>query len=342
MAAKRFRTDGFHAFYPIVSSTERVLELLEFGVKTVQLRAKGLEGQARFDAIGRALEAAKAYEAQLIINDYWREALALNASWVHLGQEDLDTADLEALRLAGIGVGISSHTPGERDRAIGLDPAYIALGPVRETTAKAMPFAPQGLERVAIWSELATCPVCAIGGLRLEDELLLRASGARLVAVMSAIDRPDADRHVRTWLEAMARVTSVMPNDANIPRTPQTMLYRARRGETEPFGRWSEDAEQLRQQVARGHVVLGDDRLLTGTVTAADLPAHHRMVDATALTSAILQHAQRTDALLVLTGTADEVIEATRRAWNDDVSVVHAYTGPTPPDRDWGVPRLAP
>ena len=89
--------------------------------------------------------------AQLIVNDYWQLALDESCDFVHLGQGDLDTADIQALRKAHVRIGISTHDHAELERALALHPDYIALGPIYPTVLKQMPWAPQGLERITEW-----------------------------------------------------------------------------------------------------------------------------------------------------------------------------------------------
>ena len=68
---------------------------------------------------------------------------------MHLGQGDLAGADIAAIKAAGIRIGISTHSLSELDIALGVEPDYIALGPIYPTKLKAMPWAPQGLARIA-------------------------------------------------------------------------------------------------------------------------------------------------------------------------------------------------
>ena len=160
---------GRIGFYPVVASAAWVQRLLDWGVRTVQLRIKAvdhtpadIERQVRAAvAAGRAVP-----DAQIFINDHWQLALAAGAYGVHLGQEDLDTADLGALRAAGIRLGLSSHTPAEMARAKALQPSYLAIGPIYPTTLKVMPYQPVGLAQLKDWAALAApCPVVAIGGI---------------------------------------------------------------------------------------------------------------------------------------------------------------------------------
>lgn len=162
-------------FYPVVHDAAWVQRLLGWGVRTVQLRFKA-DSQAPAD-IEREVNAAvqagrKVPGAQVFINDHWQLALAAGAYGVHLGQEDLtdlEGADIEALRRAGLRLGLSTHTPAELARAHAVQPSYLAIGPIYPTTLKVMPYAPVGLERLKAWTALATpYPVVAIGGISLE------------------------------------------------------------------------------------------------------------------------------------------------------------------------------
>ncbi|MCK9912813.1 thiamine phosphate synthase, partial [Microbacteriaceae bacterium K1510] len=75
---------------------------------------------------------------QLIVNDYWREAIAAGADHIHLGQEDLAAADVAAIKSAGLRLGISTHSEEELAIALAAEPQYVALGPIYETKLKVM------------------------------------------------------------------------------------------------------------------------------------------------------------------------------------------------------------
>ncbi|MBC7548047.1 MAG: thiamine phosphate synthase [Polaromonas sp.] len=159
-------------FYPVVPTAEWVQRLLGWGVRTIQLRIKAADHTAAEISaeVIASIEAGKAVPgAQVFINDHWQLAMAAGAYGVHLGQEDLDTANIEALRSAGIRLGLSTHTPAELARAKAVQPSYLAIGPIYPTTLKVMPYEPVGLERLAEWARLAKpYPVVAIGGISLE------------------------------------------------------------------------------------------------------------------------------------------------------------------------------
>ena len=159
-------------FYPVVPTAAWVERLLGWGVRTIQLRIKTADHMpAEISAqIIASIEAGKAVPgAQVFINDHWQLALRAGAYGVHLGQEDLDVADIEALKSAGLRLGLSTHTPDELARAKAVQPSYLAIGPIYPTTLKVMPYNPVGLVQLAEWAKLAApYPVVAIGGISLD------------------------------------------------------------------------------------------------------------------------------------------------------------------------------
>ena len=182
---------GSVGFYPVVPSAEWVERLLGWGVRTVQLRIKatGHTAQSISAEVIAAIAAGRAVPgAQVFINDHWQAALAAGAYGVHLGQEDLDSADIDALRSAGVRLGLSTHTPAELARAKAVQPSYLAIGPIYPTTLKVMPYAPVGLENLSAWTKLAApYPVVAIGGISLARMPGVLACGVDGVAVVSAV-----------------------------------------------------------------------------------------------------------------------------------------------------------
>jgi thiamine-phosphate pyrophosphorylase len=196
--------------YPVVDSAEWVGRLLPLGVRLIQLRIKtGSAGEIRSE-IRKAKELCSRADAQLVVNDHWSLAMAEGCDFVHLGQGDLDTADVSALRKAGIRIGISTHDDTELARALTLQPDYVALGPIYHTSLKVMPWSPQGLERIAEWKRrVGQIPLVAIGGLTVERLPGVFDAGADIAAVVSDIvqDRDPAKR-TREWLVTAARCTS--------------------------------------------------------------------------------------------------------------------------------------
>jgi thiamine-phosphate pyrophosphorylase len=191
-------------FYPILDSATWIARMLPLGMRFVQLRIKDTPEAALRAEIRAARDLCRAAGARLVVNDHWRIAIDEGCDFVHLGQEDLDTADLPAIRRAGLALGVSTHDEAELDRALATDPDYVALGPVYPTILKAMAWQPQGLDRVRAWkARIGALPLVAIGGLTVERAAGVFAAGADIASVVTDITRnPNPEARLRAWVGA--------------------------------------------------------------------------------------------------------------------------------------------
>jgi thiamine-phosphate pyrophosphorylase len=202
------RADGLDVFYPIVPDFAWLERLVPLGVKTIQLRLKDASPQRVRREIAASMEVCGRHGCQLIVNDYWQEALALGADYIHLGQEDLAGADVAAIHAKGTRLGISTHSEDELAVALAAEPDYVALGPIYETRLKVMKWAPQGLDRLTDWKRrIYGLPLVAIGGITPERADGVVAAGADSVAVITDFfTHPDPPGRVRQWLAWAERV----------------------------------------------------------------------------------------------------------------------------------------
>ncbi|WP_306752577.1 thiamine phosphate synthase [Paracoccus actinidiae] len=193
-------------FYPIFDSAEWIACTLPLGVRMVQLRIKDRPDEALRPEIARAHDLCRLHGAILVVNDHWQLAIELGCGFVHLGQEDLDRADLPAIRTAGLRLGISTHDETELDRALACRPDYVALGPVWPTILKQMKWHQQGVEKLTEWkTRVGDIPLCAIGGLTPDRARLAFAAGADLASAVTDITlNPDPEARLREWLEVAA------------------------------------------------------------------------------------------------------------------------------------------
>ncbi|WOJ90354.1 thiamine phosphate synthase [Methylocapsa polymorpha] len=194
-------------FYLIVDSAAWIARLLPCGVRLVQLRVKDAPEASVRAEIAEAKARCAAAGAQLIVNDYWREAIDAGCDFIHLGQTDLDTADLPAIRRAGLKLGVSTHDEAELARALETEPDYVALGPIYPTILKQMAFAPQGLPRLAEWKrKIGKIPLVGIGGVTLDRVAGVLEAGADSAAVVTDITRnADPEQRARDWVKATRR-----------------------------------------------------------------------------------------------------------------------------------------
>ncbi|WP_105984792.1 MULTISPECIES: thiamine phosphate synthase [unclassified Brucella] len=169
-------------FYPIFDSADWLERMVPLGIRLVQLRVKDkADAQLRAE-IRAARDICAAHDCQLIVNDYWKLALDEGCDFIHLGQEDLDGADL--------------------DRALSVRPNYIALGPIYPTILKKMKWHEQGLPRLGEWkARIGNIPLVGIGGLSVERAPGVFAAGADIVSVVTDITlHADPAARVREWI----------------------------------------------------------------------------------------------------------------------------------------------
>lgn len=190
-------------FYPIFDSADWLRRALPLGVRLVQIRIKDVPQDRLLDELTLCRDLCRQHGATLVVNDHWREAIALGCDFLHLGQEDLDSADIPAIRRAGLRLGISTHDHAELERALALSPDYIALGPVWPTILKKMKWEQQGLERVTEWRRLTgDIPLVAIGGVTPERALQAFAAGADIASAVTDITlNADPEGRIREWLQ---------------------------------------------------------------------------------------------------------------------------------------------
>ena len=193
-------------FYPIFDDVSWLKRMLPLGVKLVQLRAKDQPDAVVHEQIAQSRDLCRQHGAVLVVNDYWQAAIEAGCNWIHLGQEDLDDADLKAIRKAGLKLGVSTHDDDELDRALALKPDYVALGPVYPTILKKMKWHQQGVEKLTVWKErIGDIPLVAIGGMSVERAPGALEAGADIVSAVTDITlNDDPEARVRAWLEVFA------------------------------------------------------------------------------------------------------------------------------------------
>lgn len=194
-------------FYQIIDHVNWLKRFLPLGLKLVQLRLKDISPSDIRKQAQEAKTLCETAQAGLVLNDYWEIAYDLRIPFVHLGQEDLHSADLSALQRAGIKWGISTHSEEELERALRAEPVYIALGPIYPTQSKKMDFPPQGLSRIQEWRRKITQPLVAIGGITCARAPSVYAAGADCICVISdVLQSPSPEARLQQWLDQVSGV----------------------------------------------------------------------------------------------------------------------------------------
>jgi thiamine-phosphate pyrophosphorylase len=171
---------------------EDYLQLLEQaicgGVNCIQLRDKHntlLEQKAWAEAIKRLTDQ---YTIPLIINDLVDLACAIDASGVHLGQQDSCPKTARAILGENKYLGLSIETIAQLQQANQLTQInYVAASAVFSSTSKTNCNTTWGLEGLRELVRQSVHPVIAIGGINSDNTEQVMQQGAQGVAVISYI-----------------------------------------------------------------------------------------------------------------------------------------------------------
>ncbi|MED4074341.1 thiamine phosphate synthase [Priestia endophytica] len=163
----------------------KVEKALEGGVTLVQLREKEADGKEFYERALRLKKLLDRFHVPLIINDRVDVALAVGASGVHVGQDDLPLKVVRSL-VGDIIVGVSVRTVQEAQKAVEDGADYIGVGSVFPTSTKLDAKGIRKEELIEI-TKSVRIPAVAIGGITAENIEKLNGTGIRGAAVVSAI-----------------------------------------------------------------------------------------------------------------------------------------------------------
>lgn len=190
-----------------LSHAEQVSLFAEGGATLVQLREKHMSALQLYEQAKAALDVARQRRVQLIINDRVDIALALGATGVHLGQDDLPPEAARRLLGDEAVIGYSTHTVEQALAAATLPIDYLAIGPVFATSTKQDPSPAVGLEGVrTVRKAIQNLPLVAIGGITEANAHDAIDAGADSVAMISGLlaTSTDTAAKLHALLEALS------------------------------------------------------------------------------------------------------------------------------------------
>lgn len=187
---------------------EQVEAALKGGASCVQLREKELNDE---DFLREALELStlcKRYRVPFFINDNVDVAIRCHADGIHVGQEDMQAAQVRQRVGPDMMIGVSVHSVAEALKAVRNGADCLGAGAVFATSTKTdvqtMP-----RETLRAICQAVNIPVVAIGGINKENIAALCGTGVDGVALVSAIfgadDIEGACRELRALSEEMVR-----------------------------------------------------------------------------------------------------------------------------------------
>ena len=180
---------GLYAIPPESLDTPTLLAVsqavLSGGGRWLQYRNKHADAKTRRTEAGALLALCRNHRAGLIVNDDIELARAIGADGVHLGRDDGTPAEARRVLGAAAIIGASCYDDFDRARimaATGV--SYVAFGAVYASPTK--PDAVRApLELFCRARTELPIPVCAIGGITLENAPPLLIAGVKLLAVIS-------------------------------------------------------------------------------------------------------------------------------------------------------------
>ena len=168
------------------SLAEQVESALRGGVTCVQLREKELDEEQFLREAEEIFSLCKRYRVPFFINDNVALALRCHADGVHVGQDDMDVAEVRRLVGQEMMIGVSVHTVEEARTAAEGGADYLGVGAMFATSTKtdASLVTKETLRAIC---DAVSIPVVAIGGINKSNLLELAGTGVDGVALVSAI-----------------------------------------------------------------------------------------------------------------------------------------------------------
>ncbi len=206
MAVDFSRVSVYLVTDPTLSNGRTELEVVRAaaagGIRLIQYRDK-LAGKRLYLEKARALAAlCRELGIDLLLNDHVDIAALVDCAGIHLGQEDLPTAEAKLLLGPTKIVGRSTHDLQQATAAIREGADYINIGPVFATNTKATPVRPVGLDMVREIARISTVPVTTMGGIGMDNAADVVRAGADRVAVVTAITQaPDISEAARKLVQ---------------------------------------------------------------------------------------------------------------------------------------------
>ena len=160
-----------------------IKDAIKGGVSIVQLREKALNSREFYTLALKVKTLCDEQQTPLIINDRVDIALAINASGVHLGQEDLPISVARKLLGKDKIIGLSVKTLEQPTLSDGAD--YLGCGAVFESITKQSSVI--GISSLNALCEKSFLPVVAIGGINTANITLLKECKISGVAISSAL-----------------------------------------------------------------------------------------------------------------------------------------------------------
>lgn len=177
-----------------------VSEILDAGVKAIQLREKDLDDLSLSQMAHPISKLCKTYDAHLFINTNVQVAVDVGASGIHLPDDETSVQQAKDQSVKELLIGCSVHDVETAKKRETEDADFITFSPIYRT--KNIPGV--GLEALKKLTEQVDIPIFALGGVTPARVKACLSADATGVAVMSGIMRPsDAGKYATEYLKML-------------------------------------------------------------------------------------------------------------------------------------------
>lgn len=184
--------------------TECAQSLADAGVRLLQYRNKSASSRKLFDSAKKLSAQLRPRGVSFVVNDRADVAALVDATGIHVGQQDLSVENVRRVVGPSKWVGVSTHNREQFERAAATSADYIAVGPVYSTSTKTNPDPVIGIDFIRMVRTLTDKPIVAIGGITLDRASEVIRAGADSIAVISDILlAPDPGRRARQFLDIL-------------------------------------------------------------------------------------------------------------------------------------------
>ena len=191
---RKEKADRLKGLYVIVDThflgsrepLEVTRQIIQAGVKVIQLRDKNPDKKALLKLAGEMQRLCTQNKVLFIVNDYLDIALAIEADGLHIGQEDIPVTVARRLMSIGMLLGVSAATLEEAQEAEKQGADYLGVGAIFPTKSKDE-IRVVGLDRLTQIRSAISLPIAAIGGINAANIASIMTTGSDCACVISAV-----------------------------------------------------------------------------------------------------------------------------------------------------------
>ena len=165
---------------------KKVEEACRSGVTLVQLREKECSTREYYELAQKVKSITDTYQIPLIIDDRVDICLAVDASGVHIGADELPVEVVRNMIGNDKILGVTAKTVERALKAEQHGADYLGVGAIYRTTTKVIT-QPTSIETLKEIATTVSIPIVAIGGIKEDNMEPLKGTGIAGVAIVSEI-----------------------------------------------------------------------------------------------------------------------------------------------------------